>query len=114
MKDDVNPATGFDAAVAGLLADAPNVEEFKRLYNECANSSQAPQFGSILADKNDDQAAATGPQPNSRSFTGSVCLSGSNACLADWIEAVMREAVGDQPPPGYRRVRLADLLKEDD
>ena len=29
-------------------------------------------------------------------------------------EAVMREAVGDQPPPGYRRVRLADLLKEDD
>ena len=59
MKDDVNPETGFDAAVAGLLADAPNVEEFKRLYNECANSSQAPQFGSILADKNDDQAAAS-------------------------------------------------------
>jgi hypothetical protein len=29
-------------------------------------------------------------------------------------EAVMREAVGDQPPPGFRRVLLKDLLKEDD
>jgi V8-like Glu-specific endopeptidase len=29
-------------------------------------------------------------------------------------EAVMLEAVGDEPPAGYRRVRLSDLLKEDD
>jgi hypothetical protein len=29
-------------------------------------------------------------------------------------EGVVREAVGDAPPPGYRRVRLADLLKDDD
>lgn len=28
-------------------------------------------------------------------------------------EAIVREAVGDAPPPGFRRVRLADLLKED-
>jgi hypothetical protein len=29
-------------------------------------------------------------------------------------EAVVREAVGDAPPPGFRRVRLSDILKEDD
>lgn len=29
-------------------------------------------------------------------------------------EAVVLEAVGDAPPPGFQRVRLADLLKEDD
>ena len=28
-------------------------------------------------------------------------------------EAIVREAIGDAPPPGFRRVRLADLLKED-
>jgi hypothetical protein len=29
-------------------------------------------------------------------------------------DAVVREAVGAAPPPGFRRIRLADLLKEDD
>jgi phosphatidylserine/phosphatidylglycerophosphate/cardiolipin synthase-like enzyme len=29
-------------------------------------------------------------------------------------EAVVLEAVGSVPPPGYRRVRLSDLLKEED
>jgi Trypsin-like peptidase domain/PLD-like domain len=29
-------------------------------------------------------------------------------------EAVVQEAVGAEPPPGFRRVRLSDLLKEDD
>jgi PLD-like domain/Trypsin-like peptidase domain len=29
-------------------------------------------------------------------------------------EAVMQEAVGDQPPPGFRRVRLSELHKDDD
>lgn len=29
-------------------------------------------------------------------------------------EAVVLEAVGDAPPPGFQRVRLADLMKEDD
>jgi phosphatidylserine/phosphatidylglycerophosphate/cardiolipin synthase-like enzyme/V8-like Glu-specific endopeptidase len=29
-------------------------------------------------------------------------------------EGALLEAVGDAPPPGYRRVRLADLLKDDD
>jgi phosphatidylserine/phosphatidylglycerophosphate/cardiolipin synthase-like enzyme len=29
-------------------------------------------------------------------------------------EGVVREAVGAAPPPGYRRVRLSDLLKEED
>jgi phosphatidylserine/phosphatidylglycerophosphate/cardiolipin synthase-like enzyme len=29
-------------------------------------------------------------------------------------EAVIQEALGDQPPLGFRRVRLSELLKEDD
>ena len=29
-------------------------------------------------------------------------------------ESVVLEAVGDAPPPGFQRVRLADLAKEDD
>jgi hypothetical protein len=29
-------------------------------------------------------------------------------------EAVVQEAVGDMPPPGFQRVRLSELLKEDD
>jgi len=29
-------------------------------------------------------------------------------------EAVVFEAVGDAPPPGFQRVRLSDLVKEDD
>jgi len=29
-------------------------------------------------------------------------------------EGVVLEAVGDAPPPGFQRVRLADLVKDDD
>jgi hypothetical protein len=29
-------------------------------------------------------------------------------------EAVIQEAVGDRPPPGFRRIRLSELRKEDD
>jgi len=30
------------------------------------------------------------------------------------VEAMVREAVGDVPPPGFQRVRLSDLVKDDD
>jgi hypothetical protein len=58
VKDDVKLATAFDAAVAGLLEDAPSsTEKFERAYNKYGVGTSAPVFAAIRAATNSDRAA---------------------------------------------------------